>query len=294
MESVIARVRALGKEFTPEQIAATRAVFAPLVARPADVGALVERDLSYGPDARQRLDVFQPAEPGAPRPVVVFVHGGGFVMGDKGDAGAPFFNNFGAWAVRAGFVGVTMTYRLAPAHLWPSGPVDVEAAVQWLATNIHQYGGFAGGIVLVGHSAGAAHVAGYLARHGSVAGSPVRVAGAAMISGIYQLEGNAFIQSHDVYFGADAVRRAAMSTTQVLATLPLPCLYSVSELDPLQYQLQAAELVAACASAAGRYPRLAWLEGHNHVSSVLQLSSPGDSLGETLARFVLDCTAVQS
>lgn len=290
MESLIARLRALGNEFTPEQIAVTRALLAPLVARPADVGALVERDLAYGPDPRQRLDVFHPAEAGAPRPVVVFVHGGGFVMGDKGDAGAPFFNNFGAWAVRAGFVGVTMTYRLAPAHLWPSGPVDVEAAVQWLATNIHRYGGLANGIVLVGHSAGAAHVAGYLARHGCVAGSPVRVAGAAMISGIYQLEGNAFIQSHDVYFGADPVRRAAMSTTEVLAALEVPCLYSVSELDPLQYQLQAAELVAACASKAGRYPRLAYLEGHNHVSSVLQLSSREDSLGETLARFVRDCT----
>ncbi len=41
--------------------------------------------------------------------MVVFVHGGGFVQGDKGAADAPFYNNFGAWAVRAGFVGVTMT-----------------------------------------------------------------------------------------------------------------------------------------------------------------------------------------
>ena len=41
LDNVFARLRALGDDFTPDQIAATRALFAPLVPRPADVGAQV-------------------------------------------------------------------------------------------------------------------------------------------------------------------------------------------------------------------------------------------------------------
>ena len=60
-------------------------------------------------------------------------------------------------------VGVTMNYRLAPQHRWPSGAEDVGAAIEWLATEIGGYGGDAGRIVVAGHSAGASHVAGFLA-----------------------------------------------------------------------------------------------------------------------------------
>ena len=173
MESLIARLRALGNEFTPGQIAATRALLAPLVARPADVGAQWSGTWATGRTRASGWMSFTRPKQAALPPGVVFVHGGGFVMGDKGDADAPFFNNFGAWAVRAGFVGVTMTYRLAPAHLWPSGPVDVEAVRPVAGSaNINRYGGLANGIVLVGHSAGAAHVAGEPARHGCVARQP--------------------------------------------------------------------------------------------------------------------------
>ena len=60
-------------------------------------------------------------------------------------------------------VGVTMTYRLAPQHQWPAGAQDVGQAVAWVAQNIGEYGGDPSRVVLAGHSAGATHVAGYLA-----------------------------------------------------------------------------------------------------------------------------------
>lgn len=179
-------VRALGDAFTPEQIAATRSLYGPRVLSPDAVDAIVSRDLQYGPDPRQRLDIFAPRAAAA-CPVVLFVHGGGFVQGDKGNAGDPFFNNVGAWAVRNGFIGVTMTYRLAPAHVWPAGASDVDRAMEWLGRNIASHGGDADSIVPMGHSAGAAHVAGYLAGHGRAAGKAMAAA-AAFVSGIFSLQ----------------------------------------------------------------------------------------------------------
>ena len=96
-------------------------------------------------------------------PVLVFVHGGGFVMGDKGAPDAPFYNNVGLWAARSGCIGVTMTYRLAPAAPWPAGSEDVGAAVQFLHEAVERWGGDPKSIFLMGQSAGAVHVAGYVA-----------------------------------------------------------------------------------------------------------------------------------
>ena len=57
----------------------------------------------------------------ASRPVLVFVHGGGFTGGNKSTPGSPFYDNVPLWAARNGLVGVNITYRLAPQHPWPAG-----------------------------------------------------------------------------------------------------------------------------------------------------------------------------
>jgi hypothetical protein len=87
----------------------------------------------------------------------VFVHGGGFVAGDKAYPGAPAYDLVGAWAVRHGWVGVNITYRYAPEVKWPAGAEDVAAAVAWIRENIAAYGGDPGRIVVMGNSAGAVH-----------------------------------------------------------------------------------------------------------------------------------------
>ena len=293
-QSVAARLRAMGNEFTPAQILATRELYAPLVSRPEDVGALVERDVSYGADPKQKLDVFHRGDAGAQRPVVVFAHGGGFIMGDKGGAEAPFFNNFGAWAVRAGFVGVTMTYRLAPAHVWPAGSADIDGVVRWLAMNAHRYGGSASRMVLTGTSAGATHIAGYFAGHGRTVAATAQVAGAALFSGLYRFGRDDNDPKHDAYFGTDMDLRAGYSTLDTLATLATPCLFTLNEYDPPTWHRQASMLADAFVNATGAFPRLLYLDGHNHVSNLMQLSSPGDTLGEPLARFVRQCAGLEA
>jgi acetyl esterase/lipase len=280
-----AQLRILGYDLTPTQIEATRSLIAPLAPR-AGPDVDVHRDASYGPDPRHRLDVFVPAAGAARAPVVLFVHRGGFVAGDKGGADAPFYNNVGLWAARSGCIGVTMTYRLAPAAPWPAGSEDVGSAVRFLRASVERWGGAPNSIILMGQSAGAVHVAGYLAMTRLHAAPNGGIAGAIMVSGLYDIgraDRNPF---QAAYYGTDASRWPEQSTLERLAETTVPCFYTVSEFDPPDFQRQAAWLVEAHAAHQGRWPRLLQLTGHNHLSSVLQIGSALDTLGPELLRFI--------
>ena len=159
---VTAKVRALGPVQNNETIESARALYGPL--QPAlGPQILVKADLAYGPDKRQKLDVFAPAQkPAQSVPVVVFFHGGAYIRGDKTTPGTPFYQNIAAFWVRNGMVGVNATYRLAPQHQWPTAAQDVATAATWVRANIPAYGGDTNRIVLMGHSAGASHVATYI------------------------------------------------------------------------------------------------------------------------------------
>jgi triacylglycerol lipase len=280
---VLARVRALGLDFTPGQIAGTREIYAPIVAKPAPE-RIAGRDLQYGPDPKQRLDLFVTPRS---RATLLFVHGGGFVMGDKGDADAPFYNNVAAWALAQGYSAVTFTYRLAPAHVWPSGPLDLASAIDWLADELPRHDVDPRGLVLMGQSAGGAHVAAYLANQGLPAGRAAGVAGAVLVSGIYDVASvSPPSDKETAYFGEDRSVYVARSTIPGLARTPVPLMFTVSELDPPLFQRQAVAAVGACVEARSRWPDFLWLRGHNHISSVMQLGSPVDNLGPELRRFI--------
>jgi acetyl esterase/lipase len=279
------RLRNLGFDLTPAQIQATMELMAPLAPQPGP-DVTVHRDVVYGPDPRHRMDVFVPAAGVVRAPVVVFVHGGGFVRGDKGAPDAPFYNNVGLWAARSDCIGVTMTYRLAPHATWPAGSEDVGAAVRFLHDGVHQWGGNPNGIFLMGQSAGAVHVAGYVAElrlHQAANGG---IAGAIMVSGLYDVARADRNPFQAAYYGEDATRWPEQSTLGKLAETSLPCFYTVSEFDPPDFQRQAAWLVEAHTTRQGRWPRLMQLAGHNHLSSVLQIGSPVDTLGPELLRFI--------
>jgi carboxylesterase type B len=75
------------------------------------------------------------------------------------------------WAAKSGYVGVNVTYRLAPANAWPAAQQDLGAALAWVRAHVATRGGDPARVFLVGHSAGGAHVAQYLGhpRGGSTA-----------------------------------------------------------------------------------------------------------------------------
>jgi acetyl esterase/lipase len=215
--------------------------------------------------------------------VLVFVHGGGFVMGDKHTQGSPFYSNIGDFAARHGFVGVTITYRLAPANRFPSGPDDLALVVDWLRANIAAHGGDPERIVLAGQSAGATHVAGYLAHRRDHASD---IAGAVLMSGIYDTvtaEPNAFAEA---YYGADRKGWGPASCMAGLLATPVPLQFSVAEFDPDDFHRQAAQVVGQWIAARGRFPEMHMLTGHNHLSPALSIGSDVREVERMVAGFV--------
>jgi triacylglycerol lipase len=280
VEALAGRVADLGTEVSPEVLVASHAIYAPFHERAPYVGIQVDRDIAYGSHPRQRLDFFRSVDSGSgpPRPVVVFVHGGGFVGGDKSRPGSPYHDNVAVWAVRRNLVGVTMTYRLAPEFGWPVGPEDVAAVLGWVRTNIGALGGDPGRVHLMGTSAGAVHAASYLAfpefQHLDGPG----VASASLLSGAYDLPSF----DHDrlrPYYGDDPRRYADLSPLRGLVESPVPVLYVVAEFDPPAAQRQAATLVDAYTRRHGRWPPVLRLAGHNHFTITAHLNTPDDELG---------------
>ena len=281
-QDVIAQLRALDSAITPEQAQSSWALLTPFHEKIGYTAPKIDRDLRYGDDPRHRLDVHTAGtEAGAP--VFVFVHGGGFVRGDKHTPGSPQYDLVGAWAVRHGYVGVTMTYRLAPEHKWPSGVEDVAGAVAWLRQNIARYGGDPDKIVVGGNSAGAVHVASFAAGH-AAQGDPAGIAGAALLSGIYEVRAPKPGQPEHAYYGPNPGPET--SSLPGLLEAPIPLLFSVAERDPRFFQEAAAGVVSAWLERHGTVPDLVWVEGHNHMSTIGSLTIDEAALGTALARFI--------
>jgi acetyl esterase/lipase len=108
------------------------------------------KNVAYGPLARQRLDVWRMSTTPLHAPVVLFVHGGSWIMGDKREQGRPMLHEF----VRRGWIAVVPNYRLAPRHPWPAQIRDVTRALGWAKKNITTFGGDPERIVISGGSAG--------------------------------------------------------------------------------------------------------------------------------------------
>jgi acetyl esterase/lipase len=277
--SIAAALREIGPRIDGPR---TAALYAPLFPKEPYANVSLARDIHYGPHERNVLDVFTAPEKGRGKPVVVFVHGGGFTRGAKHTPGSPFYDNIGLWAAAHGLVGVTMNYRLAPQFQYPSGIEDVTAAVHWLQGHIAAYGGDPHEIFLWGHSAGAAHVADYLA-HVTSAGSTPGIAGAILTSGFYDL-------GHEVsvwkdYYGEDLSRYPERSSLAGLLKTAIPLLVTDAELDPPMMVEQTDELTAARAQI-GRPVEHVWLPNHSHISETYAVGTADESLSEPVLEFI--------
>jgi acetyl esterase/lipase len=177
---------------------------------------------------------------------------------------------------------VNATYRLAPQHKWPAAAEDVGAAVRWVGSNIAVHGGDPARVVLMGHSAGAVHVASYIAHpqfHGS---HGIGVAGAIFISGIYDI-GPA--TAHPAYFGDDASKFAERSPLPGLLKSKLPLMVVVAEFDPQLFASQAKILKDALCKET-RCPRHLHLPKHSHMSEVYAINTKDASLSSEILTFV--------
>ncbi|NUS96778.1 MAG: alpha/beta hydrolase [Gemmatimonadaceae bacterium] len=200
-------------------------------ARPADAARApapmrVVRDVVYGPDARQRFDVYIPGEAkGAP--VIFMVHGGGWSAGDKRARGV-VDNKVARWLPR-GLVVVSTNYRLLPAAKPLDQARDVARALAAAQRMASSWGADSSKFILMGHSAG-----GHLVT--LVATAPAAREGANVLPwlGVVSLEGGAIdvpaimrrahARLYDRAFGRDSAFWRATTPSDALAAATAPML----------------------------------------------------------------------
>jgi acetyl esterase/lipase len=119
------------------------------------------RNVDYWGDGRRshRLDIIRRRhDPPTAAPVLVYIHGGAWIIGDKREQGYPMLYEL----ARRGWIGVTINYRLSPRATWPDHIVDCKRALSWVREHIAEYGGDPSFIAVSGGSAGG-HLAALLA-----------------------------------------------------------------------------------------------------------------------------------
>lgn len=142
-------------------------------------GVPTARDIAFGPHERHRLDVYNPTEPAAGKPVCLFFYGGSWRGGSR--AGYGFV---GAALARRGIATVIPDYRVYPDVRFPGFVEDAAAACRW----IERQPSLAGRpLILAGHSAGA-HIAALLALDGQYLDGSARPSALVGLSGPYAFD----------------------------------------------------------------------------------------------------------
>lgn len=280
-------------------LGASCVVRSALRAAPSPSAVETVRAVPYhdGPEVDQqkhRLDLYLPGGEG-PHPVVVFVHGGGWIFGDRNVA-LDTYGKLGRRLATRGVLAAVISYRLAPGHRHPAQVTDVARAVRWTLEHAAEHRGDPGRVFLMGHSAGAQLVAllatdpRYLAEQGR---TPSELAGVIAISGPYDVDRlgrSLLIGGANVHaaFGPDpATWRDASPGNHLGDGEPPPFLLAFAEGD---YPILRHEAV--------RFARKLWrvgipvglreAEGKDHFTVIMDLGAEGDPLGEWVQQFLRD------
>lgn len=278
------KIAALGRVVDPQN---TGKIYGPLQEKEPYAGIKVARDVKYGPDPRNIVDVFTREGATGARPVLMFVHGGGYVRGIKHAPGSPFYDNVMVWAARNGMVGVNVEYRLAPQHPWPAGVEDMAAAVRWTGENAATYGGDPARIFLMGHSAGATHVSTYVAHTEFHGPKGIGLAGAVFSSaGIYDLTKDPPNADRTAYYGSDTSKYAERSALPGLLKTSLPFMVSGAELDPPSIVAQFVELKEAMCESKRGCVRTIQLPHHSHMSESYSINTADKLLSNQILEFI--------
>lgn len=283
----------------------TAAIYGPILAGQSYAGVRFERDLAYGPDPRNILDVAMPTMEGrTPKPVLIYVSGGvGNKKLDYPDSGA-FYDNIMIVAVRHGMVGVNV--ERSTTRSWDSSAKDVSAAINWVHQNIDRYGGDPKRIVIWGQSAGSNAVANYLSHKDLWASEGLGVKAAVVMSGAYDLlplepksVNSGGRGAGDRGAAAPATPNAGLpppplgdAATQLLhSTLPgfraldIPLYVTVAELDP-ERVVEAGHILHDAMCEAGRCPRFRLNLAESHISQVMSVNSADTSVSAPIFAWI--------
>jgi acetyl esterase/lipase len=226
-------------------------------------------NVAFGPGARDRLDVYQPATASAhPLPVIIFWHGGGWTDGQKG-----FYRFVGAALAQLGYVTILPNYRVYPQVRFPAFLDDAARAVLWVQQHAADYGADPHRIVLMGHSAGA-HMAAMLAVNHSylqrAGADPHDIIALIGLSGPYDLKPNTPVLN--TIFSAPYTPKDWQVIPYVTADAP-PALLVHGAADDLVSPNNTIDMAAAL-RAHGVHVEMRIYPGRSHADTVAGLSVP--------------------
>jgi acetyl esterase/lipase len=248
------------------------------------------REFAYGADPKQRLDLVKPV--GVARaPVLLFIHGGGWSIGDKAHA-AP---EKARWTNSKGWAFATANYRLVPQATIEQQAADVAGAIAWLRANAAREGLDPDRIVLMGHSAGAhlAALVGTDPQYLKAAGVPMSaVKGIVLLDGAgYDVPAQASAEMnlvkpmYEAAFSTDPKRQAALSPTRHAAAPNVGRWLILPIERRADSQAQSKELADAL-NRAGASAIVVAVPGESHGSLNKGLGEAGDFATEQVARFL--------
>lgn len=259
--------------------------------------AEVIRDLAYGNEPLQKLDLYLPdAKSGQPRPVIVAIHGGGWAFGDK--AHANFIQPKTAWFNDHGCIVASINYRLSPAVTHPSHIEDVCAAIAWVQQHIGKHGGDPQQLILLGHSAGA-----HLAALAGVDHAKLKAAGADAkgIRSVILIDGAAYDAPRQIAntslpkfkemylkaFTKDIeVQRDASPTLKVATLEATPPPYLILHVAARADSKDQSDRLAQALQAKGGKAKVVPVAGKTHGTINHDLGKPGDPTTTAVAEFL--------
>jgi triacylglycerol lipase len=265
----------------------TAKIYRPLHPNPPYPGVSITRDVSFGPDPRNVLDVSTPEKDDGARPVLIYAPGGAGNKQQGGPDGDVFYDNIMLWAVKNGMVGVNMQRRAG--QTWDDPAKDVSLIVQWVNKNIAGYKGNPARVFIWAQSAGNVPVGTYLGHPEFYGPGGAGIKGAILMSGpgfdilpavpppapggspCGPLAGGPVPRRVAAAQPDDPVQ-LARSNLPGLINAKLPLLITSAELDPPSYIAFSDTLKDQICKAGRNCPARLIFKDHSHISQVL---SPG-------------------
>ncbi len=241
-------------------------------------------DLSYGNEPIQKLDIYAPKN-AKELPVLIDVHGGGWVAGSKNPRSIPAES-----IISKNIIWVTIDYGLAPEYRMCDMVSHIRKAVVWIYNNIAQYGGDPSRLYISGQSSGA-HLAATTIMPGWHKNFDVPekvIKGLIALSGIYDLDGLFYSCETSI---SDALKLSLEESRQYspMYHLPqhsIPTLIAYGSKEPLAYAIESKDYIKSLENA-GCSVSLQVVPDANHFDMINALSNKEGSLFKSAIKMIL-------
>jgi acetyl esterase/lipase len=301
LPEIPAELRALMAEIGPKWATDTRGHVRLMIEKFSEIlecspkeGIKVET-ISYGSHERQSFEVFHPSSNAAPRPGLIFVHGGAFTEGSR-HRSKEIYANVLYYFARHGIVGINSGYRLAPEARYPEATRDIATIVRWTHENAERLNIDPQRIFLMGHSAGGAHVGSYAYDKRLHPADGPGIAGLLIISGRMRADDradNPNARRVAEYYGSDAAIYDDVSPVSHIDRHSVATFIATAEFENPLIDVYCFELAYRLAAAKGHAPPFAWLKGHNHTSIIGHFNTAEDILGQVCLEFIFETRATR-